>query len=581
MPETLGQNTIPDEAAAAEAAVVSSSAPAPTTTTITTTTQEEDLREYEQDIDIKDHKIQDDDDDNNHRRDYRSSRRDYSSSNNNKNDSNRDHLRHGDSYNPRNNNNSSRRSRSPSPRSRSPRSRSRSPRRYRSMSATSETNNNNSSSKSRNPADRAIASQVKSSEAAKRSKKECRVYVGNLAYSVKWNDLKDFMKAAGEVVFAEVLTLPNGMSKGCGIVEYDNPDDAQRAIRELSDTPLNDRNVFVREDREDEARYGSNPAPARPPAGAYGGGGGGRGFGAGGGGGGGRGGFGGGGGGRGGYGGGAPAPGMGAYVHAQGGSQLYVGNLPYSVGWQDLKDLFRSAGNVVRADIQNGADGRPKGSGIVVFSNPNDAQNAIQMYNGWEFQGRPLEVREDRFAGMGPPHGVASAPGGGGGGGGGGFGGQGYGAGGGGGFRSGGGGGGGYGGGGGGGGRGGGNFASGPRYAGGYANVPTGPSGGGGGGNSSPSLQIYVKNLPWSTSNEDLVELFQTTGKVDEAEILYENGRSKGAGVVQFASAEEAETAIAKFSGYVYGGRALDLEFNRQWRDFAAVRSGGDGGMQM
>ncbi|CAD6960779.1 unnamed protein product [Tilletia laevis] len=351
-------------------------------------------------------------------------------------------------------------------------------------------------------------------------------------------------------------------------------------MRELSDTPLNDRNVFVRENREDEVRYGIATTTARPPVGGHAP----RGFAAGGGG---RGGYGG-GGGRGGFGG-APAPGMGAYAHAQGGPQLCVGNLPYSVGWQDLKDLFRSAGNVVRADIQNGADGRPKGSGIVVFSNPNDAHNAISMYNGWEFQGRPLEVREDRFAGMGPPHGVASAPGGGGpgfnaGGWAGGAGGGG--GGGGGGYRGGpgGGGGGGYGGGaGGGGGRAGSSYAPAPRYAGGYANVPTGPSGGGGGGGNPPSLQIYVKNLPWSTSNEDLVELFQTTGKVDEAEILYENGRSKGAGVVQFATTEEAETAIAKFSGYVYGGRALDLEFNRQWRDFAAVRAGGGdgGGMQM
>ncbi|KAK0549462.1 g-strand binding protein [Tilletia horrida] len=357
------------------------------------------------------------------------------------------------------------------------------------------------------------------------------------------------MTIAGDVVFAEVLTLPNGMSKGCGIVEYERPEDAQRAIRELSDTPLNDRNVFVREDREDEARYGTAPPPVRgAPAAGYGG----------------RGGY---AGGRGGYAGssyggrGAPAPGMGAYAHAQGGSQLYVGNLPFSVGWQDLKDLFRSAGNVIRADVQTGADGRPKGSGIVVFSNAADAANAINMYNGWDFQGRPLEVREDRFAGMGPPHGVGSFGGGGG-----------YGAGAGaGGYR------GGYGGG---VGRGGSSYASSaPRYSGGFANVPTGPAGGASGG--APSQQIYVKNLPWSTSNEDLVELFQTTGKVDEAEILYENGRSRGVGVVQFATVEEAETAIAKFSGYVYGGRALDLEFHRTWRDFAALRANGGDPMHM
>ena len=46
-----------------------------------------------------------------------------------------------------------------------------------------------------------------------------------------------------------------------------------------------------------------------------------------------------------------------------------------------------------------GADGRPKGSGIVVFDNADDARNAIQQFNGYEWQGRAIEVREDRFAG--------------------------------------------------------------------------------------------------------------------------------------------------------------------------------------
>lgn len=86
--------------------------------------------------------------------------------------------------------------------------------------------------------------------------------------------------------------------------------------------------------------------------------------------------------------------------------------------------------------------------------------------------------------------------------------------------------------------------------------------------------------LPWSTSNEDLVELFTTIGKVERAEIQYEpNGRSKGTGVVQFDTPENAETAIgelssvkmsitrtdsfpsAKFSGYQYGGRPLGLAY--------------------
>jgi len=90
-----------------------------------------------------------------------------------------------------------------------------------------------------------------------------------------------------------------------------------------------------------------------------------------------------------------------------------------------------------------------------------------------------------------------------------------------------------------------------------------------------PSQQIMVRNLPWSTANEDLVELFETTGTVELAEILYEGTRSKGAGVVQFASIEEAETAIAKFSGYMYGGRPLDVRFNDRLHEFTDTAAKG------
>jgi RNA recognition motif-containing protein len=51
--------------------------------------------------------------------------------------------------------------------------------------------------------------------------------------------------------------------------------------------------------------------------------------------------------------------------------------LPYQAGWQDLKDLFKTAGNIIRADMNIGVDGRPKSSGAVVFETPKDAQQAI------------------------------------------------------------------------------------------------------------------------------------------------------------------------------------------------------------
>jgi RNA recognition motif-containing protein len=45
--------------------------------------------------------------------------------------------------------------------------------------------------------------------------------------------------------------------------------------------------------------------------------------------------------------------------------------------WQNLKDLFREAGEVIRADVGMTPDGRPKGNGTVVFVTPESAAAAI------------------------------------------------------------------------------------------------------------------------------------------------------------------------------------------------------------
>ncbi|ETI24965.1 hypothetical protein G647_04335 [Cladophialophora carrionii CBS 160.54] len=389
--------------------------------------------------------------------------------------------------------------------------------------------------------ERAAAKEQMMQSVRESSQQDRRVYVGNLAYDVKWHHLKDFMRQAGEVLFADVLLLPNGMSKvgAIVIVEYATREQAQQAIQTLSNQSLMGRLVYVREDRETEPRF------TGPPGGRGDYGGGPRG-----------------GGGFGGYGGGHYAGGMGA--GGGGGRQLYVSNLPFNVGWQDLKDLFRQAaqeGTVIRADVHVDPTGRPKGTGIVAFESPNDARNAIQQFNGYDWHGRALEVREDRYASSGPPMGGYGARGGFGGGYGarGGFGGGRGGFGGRGGYS------GGY-------GRGGG-YAAGGGYAGGGGGA--GYGGGAAQEQAAPnpftdfattggerSQTIYVRNLPWSTSNEDLVELFTTIGKVERAEIQYEpGGRSRGSGVVEFDTAENAETAISKFTGYMYGGRPLGLSY--------------------
>ncbi|KAJ3053969.1 hypothetical protein HK102_011599, partial [Quaeritorhiza haematococci] len=81
------------------------------------------------------------------------------------------------------------------------------------------------------------------------------------------------------------------------------------------------------------------------------------------------------------------------------GRQLFVGNLPFIVGWQDLKDLFRGAGSVIRADVATSPTGRSRGFGTVLFATVEEAQNAIATLNNFEWHGRKIEVREDRLSG--------------------------------------------------------------------------------------------------------------------------------------------------------------------------------------
>jgi RNA recognition motif-containing protein len=73
---------------------------------------------------------------------------------------------------------------------------------------------------------------------------------------------------------------------------------------------------------------------------------------------------------------------------------------------------------------------------------------------------------------------------------------------------------------------------------------------------------MLIKNqLPWSTCNEDLIDLFSTIGKVERAEIQYEpNGRSRGTGVVQFDTADTAETSIGKSTEFLSATRTSPLE---------------------
>ena len=73
-----------------------------------------------------------------------------------------------------------------------------------------------------------------------------------------------------------------------------------------------------------------------------------------------------------------------------------MGNLSWDVNWQTLKDHFKSAGNVLRANVMMGNDGRSRGWGLVTYASALEAQNAISMLNDSHLNGHPVNVREDR-----------------------------------------------------------------------------------------------------------------------------------------------------------------------------------------
>lgn len=297
-----------------------------------------------------------------------------------------------------------------------------------------------------------------------------RVYIGNLSWDVRWQDLKDHMRQAGEVLHAEVICESNGRSKGCGIVEFATAQEAQEAITRLTDSELKGRMIFVREDRETSSGAAAGFQGQRSDN-----------------------------------------------------CSVYVWNLSYDTSWQDLKDHMRKAGNVDQATILNDNQGNSIGCAIVVYQRPQEAARAIRELQNSELNGRSMYLREDRNQGSA-------------GGGGGGArhpgverGAQGHH-----------------------GGRGGG------RGAGGGGSKPSGGQGG---------CQLFINNLSYDTSWQDLKDHFRQCGDVERAEVMTNaEGRSKGFGTVRFIKEKDAETAIQRLNGEELQGRTLEVRYDNKAR---------------
>jgi RNA recognition motif-containing protein len=166
----------------------------------------------------------------------------------------------------------------------------------------------------------------------------CQVYVGNLPWSVSWQELKDLAVEFGDIRRADVPTDQIGRSRGYGTVVFSTKEQAVACIAGLDGRDVDGRALNARLDSYAAAN------------------------------------------------------------HTEPNSKVYIGNLPWSTRWQDLKALCAECGEVTYVDcIVDQQTGRPKGFGIATFKTSAEAQVAIQTLDGHEFEGRTLSVRLDNF----------------------------------------------------------------------------------------------------------------------------------------------------------------------------------------
>ncbi|KAG0352041.1 hypothetical protein BG005_008465 [Podila minutissima] len=157
-----------------------------------------------------------------------------------------------------------------------------------------------------------------------------RVYVGRLSRDVTDREVEDVFRDYGRI---REVTLKNGF----GFVEFNNPRDADSAVRGMDGKRFMGDRLLVEiargERRRDEDRF---RAPERTE------------------------------------------------------HRVILDNLPIGTSWQDIKDVMRKAGEVTFADINRDRDGQ----GVVEFATASDMENALRTMSRVEMRGSTVTVRE-------------------------------------------------------------------------------------------------------------------------------------------------------------------------------------------
>ncbi|MBK8251465.1 MAG: hypothetical protein IPK82_02205 [Polyangiaceae bacterium] len=218
--------------------------------------------------------------------------------------------------------------------------------------------------------------------------------------------------------------------------------------------------------------------------------------------------------------------------------KLFVAGLPDSISEEVLRQLFEATGgNVVEVSLpKDRATGRPRGFGFVTLSTSEEAVAARESLDGSYQGGKAISVRPFQAE---PPR----REGGPGGGGGGGFGGR-------------------------------------PDRGGPMGD--RGPGGGPGGGPAgAPDRTLYVGNLPYDATTEEVEGLINGTGSGPVVRVhlpMDADGRKRGFGFVTMASAEAAKGAIEALRGADVRGRRLVVNLAHPKGEKPAHEGGGPGG---
>ncbi len=94
------------------------------------------------------------------------------------------------------------------------------------------------------------------------------------------------------------------------------------------------------------------------------------------------------------------------------------------------------------------------------------------------------------------------------------------------------------------------------------------------------STKLYVGNLSFGVTSDDLQEHFAQAGTVESAKVVEDRdtGRSRGFGFVEMSSSDEAQAAIEQFNGQDLDGRSLIVNEARPREEGGGGRGGGGGG---